>query len=105
MQTIQKEKKSPVVPVIGLMAGGLAVMLVFTLTPWNLVPSQVTEDVTILAVTGYGCVGESGLGVSVVIEECDASAGDVVSATFFVPAMAQNGYYDRVEAKLSMVLP
>lgn len=105
MQTTQKEKKSPVIPVIGLMAGGLAVVLIFTLTPWNLAPSQVTEDVTILAVTEYGCVGESHLGVSVVIEGCDASVGDVVSATFFVPAMAQNGYYDRIEAKLSMVQP
>jgi len=103
--TSQKEEKSPVIPVIGLMAGGLAVVLIFTLTPWNLAPSQVTEDVTILAVTEYGCVGESHLDVSVVIEGCDASVGDVVSATFFVPAMVQNGYYDRMETKLSMVQP
>ena len=104
-QTIQKEKKSPVIPVIGLMAGGLAVMLILLLTPWNLVPTQVTEDVTIHAVTEYGCVGESQLGVSVVVEGCTAKVGDVVSATFNVPAMAQNGYYDRIEAKLTMVQP
>ena len=50
---------------------GITVVLIFTLTPWNLAPSQVTEDVTILAVTEYGCAGESQLGVSVVIEGCE----------------------------------
>jgi hypothetical protein len=29
----------------------------------------------------------------------------VVSATFFVPAMEKNGYYDRIESKLAMVEP
>lgn len=103
--TSQQEKKPPTVQVVALIAGGLAVALFFTLMPWNLVPSQVTEDVAILAVTEHGCVGESRMGVSVVIEGCEASVGDVVPATFFVPAMEQNGYYDRIEAKLSMVQP
>lgn len=104
-ETIQKQKKAPVVPVIALMAGGLAVMLVLLLTPWNLVPTQVTEDVTVLAVTEYGCVGESALGVSVVVSECSAQVGDVVSATFNVPAMEINGFYDRINAKLAVVEP
>ena len=104
-ETIQKQKKAPVVPVIALMAGGLAVMLVLLLTPWNLVPTQVTEDVTVLAVTEYGCVGESVLGVSVVVSECSAQVGDVVSATFNVPAMEINGFYDKIHAKLAVVEP
>ena len=104
-QITQNEKKSPVIPVIALMAGGLTVMLVLLLTPWNLAPTEVTENITVLAVTEYGCVGESQLGVNVVVEDCAAQVGDVVSATFFVPAMAQNGYYDRIEAKLTMVQP
>lgn len=104
-QITQNEKKSPVIPVIALMAGGLTVMLVLLLTPWNLAPTEVTENITVLAVTEYGCVGESQLGVNVVVEGCAAQVGDVISATFFVPAMAQNGYYDRIEAKLTMVQP
>lgn len=47
------------------MGGGLAVVLVLLLTPWNLAPVEVTEDITVLAVTEYGCVGESHLGVNV----------------------------------------
>ena len=105
MQKEIQEKKSPVIPVIALMAGGLAVVMVMTLTPWNIAPTQVTEDVTVLAVTEHGCVGESQLGVSVVVSDCSASVGDVVSATFNVPAMEINGYYDKIEAKLAVMEP
>ncbi len=103
-KTIQ-EKKSPVIPVIALIAGGLAVIMILTVMPWNIMPTQVTEDVTVIAVTEYGCVGESELGVNVVVSPCDAAAGDTVTATFNVPAMVQNGYYDRIEAKLAIVEP
>ncbi len=102
-KTIQK--KPPVIPVIALIAGGLTVILVLTLMPWNIIPTQVTEDVTVIAVTEYGCVGESELGVNVVVSPCDAAVGDTVTATFNVPAMLQNGYYDRIEAKLAIVEP
>lgn len=103
--SIQKEKKSPVIKTIALIAGGLTVALVMTITPWNIFPSEITENVTVLAVTEHGCVGESELGVSVVVPKCTAEIGEVVSATFFVPAMETNGYYDRIESKLAMVEP
>ena len=105
MQETKQEKKSPVIPVIALIAGGLAVVMVMTLIPWNLIPVQVTEDVTVLAVTEYGCVGESSLGVSVVVEKCSAKVGDVISATYNVPAMEQNGFYDRIQKKILLVEP
>ena len=105
MQSSTIEKKPPVIPIIALMAGGLAVVLILTLSVWNIIPQQVTEDVTVLAVTQYGCVGESELGVSVVVSPCSAQVGDTVSATFYVPAMVQNGYYDRINEKISMVEP
>lgn len=105
MQETIQEKKAPVIPVIAAMAAGLAVVLILTLTPWNLFPTQVTEDVTVIAVTNYGCVGESQLGVSVVVTECAAQVGDVIPATFNVPAMEINGYYDAVKAKLAVVEP
>jgi hypothetical protein len=96
--SIQKEKKPPVIKTIALIAAGLTVALVMTIT-------EVTENVTVLAITEHGCVGESELGVSVVVPECTSQVGEVVSATFFVPAMEKNGYYDRIESKLAMVEP
>ncbi len=104
-QPVQNQSKSPVIRTMALIAGGLAVILVFTLTPWNLVPTDVTEQVIVLAVTEHGCVGESELGVSVVVPECTANVGEVVSATFKVPAMELNGFYDRIEGKLMTVEP
>ena len=101
----QKEKKPPVIKTIALIAAGLTVALVMTITPWNILPTEVTENVTVLAITEHGCVGESELGVSVVVPECTAQVGEMVSATFFVPAMDKNGYYDRIETKLAMVEP
>lgn len=101
----QQEKKPPVIPVISLMAAGLTVVLVLTLMPWNLFPVQVTEDVTVIAITTHGCVGESTLGISVVVPKCTSSVGDVVSATFNVPAMELNGYYDRIQTRLALMTP
>ena len=42
---------------------------------------------------------------SVVVSDCEANVGDIVSATFYIPAMEQNGYYDRIQDKLEMVNP
>ena len=104
-QTTQKEKKPPRLAFVALMVAATSVILVLTVTPWNLAPTLVTEDVTVIAITDYGCVAESALGHSVVVSNCDANVGDVTSATFYVPAMEQNGYYDRIEDKLEMVNP
>ena len=98
-------KKTPRLKFIVLLAAATSVILVFTITPWNFVPTLVTEDVAVIAVTDYGCVGESMLGHSVIVSECDAKVGDVISATFSVPAMDLNGYYDRIKGKLAMVNP
>ena len=101
----QKEKKPPRIAAIALMAAGTAVILIFLLTPWNFVPTQVTEDVTVIAITEHGCVAESQHGVSVVVSECTAQVGDVVSASFYIPAMEINGYYDRVQDRVAAVQP
>ena len=99
------QTKTPRLKFILLLAAATSVTLVFTLTPWNIVPTLVTEDVSVIAVTNYGCVGESVLGHSVVVTDCGAGVGDVISATFYVPAMDQNGYYERIGAKLALVNP
>jgi len=102
-QTITK--KSPQLKFLVILAAAISVVLVFTITPWNIVPTLVTEEVTVIAVTEYGCVGESILGHSVVVPSCQASVGDVISATFYIPAMERNGYYDRIQDKLELVNP
>jgi predicted RNA-binding protein len=104
-QNTQIEKKAPVLKFLAILAAATSVILVLTITPWNIVPTLVTEDVTVIAVTDYGCVAESVLGHSVVVSECNAKVGDVISATFYVPAMEQNGYYDRIQDKLEVVNP
>ena len=104
-QTTQKEKNAPRLTFVALMVAATSVILVLTVTPWNLSPTLVTEDVTVIAMTDYGCVAESVLGQSVVVSDCNANVGDVISATFYVPALEINGYYDRIEDKLEMVNP
>ncbi len=101
----QKEKKPPRLAMWGMVAAGTAVILILLLTPWHFIPTQVTEDVTVIANMEYGCVGESQYGVSVVVPKCSAQAGDVVSATFYLPAMELNGYYDRVIDRVAAVQP
>jgi len=97
MSTKQTENRLSRRTIMALMITGLAVVVVFTVTPWNIIPTQVTEDVTVLAITENGCVGESQYGISVVVPECNAQVGDVVSATFYVPAMEINGYLEELE--------
>ena len=104
-KTNQTQKKAPALTFVLILAAAVSVTLVFTLTPWNLIPMLVTEDVTVIAVTDYGCVAESIIGRSVVVSDCNAKPGDVISATFYIPAMEINGYYDRIQEKLAMVTP
>ena len=101
----QKEKKPPRLAIWGMVAAGTAVVLILLLTPWNFIPVQVIEDVVVIANMEYGCVGESQYGVSVVVPECGAQVGDIVSATFNVPAMKLNGYYDALQDKVEMIIP
>ena len=101
----QKERKTPRLAIWSLIAVGTAVVLIFTLTPWNFIPTEVTEEVTVLAVTEHGCVGQSQYGISVVIPQCEAQIGSTVSATFYVPSMELNGYYDQIQNRVEMVNP
>ena len=105
MTTTQIEKRLSRRTIMTLMITGIAVVIMFTVTPWNILPTQVTEDVRVLAVTEDGCVGESQYGVSVVVPECSAQVGDMVTATFNVPSMEVNGYYDRLQDRVDMVQP
>ncbi len=103
--TNQVEKKAPAFKFVMMLVAATSVILVLLISPWNIFPTLVTEDVTVIAVTNYGCVAESMMGISVVVQDCNAKPGDVISATFYIPAMELNGYYDRVQEKLKTVNP
>ena len=94
-----KHKKTPQLKFLAIMAVATSVILVFTIAPWNILPVSVSEEVSVIAVTDYGCVGESSLGRSVVVSNCDASVGDVVSASFYIPAGETNGYLQELESR------
>ena len=92
-------KKTPQLKFAIIIAAAVSVALIFTITPWNIVPTQVSEDVAVIKVTDYGCVGESGVGRSVVVPNCDANVGEIVSATFYIPAGEINGYLEELESR------
>ena len=95
----QKENRLSRRALLSVMFAGFAVVVVFTVTPWNFIPTQVTEDVTVIANMDYGCVGESQYGVSVVVPECSAQVGDTVSASFNVPSWKLNGYLEELDRR------
>ncbi|MGD2106431.1 MAG: hypothetical protein PVH93_02390 [Nitrosopumilaceae archaeon] len=101
----QIQKKPPKLAIVSLMAAATAVILVFTIAPWNILPVQVTEDITVLGITEHGCVGESQYGTIVVVPQCSAQVGDVVSATFYVPAMEMNSYYEILQDRVDVIQP
>jgi hypothetical protein len=100
-----KQQKPPALKFLAIISIATAVILVLTITPWNIIPTSITEDVKVIATTELGCIGESVLGHSVVVENCSAKVGDTISATFYVPALEQNGYYDKIHEKLEKVTP
>ena len=104
-QTSLKHEGISRVAMLGLVGAGTAVILTLLLAPWNWMPTEYEEQITVIAVTDYGCVGESQVGNSVVVSDCSASVGDVISGKYIAPASEQNGYYDRIYEKLAMVEP
>jgi len=104
-QTSQNEKGTPRAVMLGLMVAGAVIILTLLLAPWNWMPIEYSDEITVIAVTDYGCVGESQTGQSVVVSECSAKVGDIISTKYYAPASEQNGYYDRIYEKLEMVKP
>ena len=103
--TALKEKGTPRIAMLALMVAGTAVILTLLLAPWNWMPTEYSEEITVIAVTEYGCVGESVTGQSVVVSKCSSDVGDVIHAKYIAPASEQNGYYARIYEKLAMVEP
>ena len=104
-KTSLKSESISRIAMVGLAVAGIAVILILLLAPWNWMPTEYAEQITVIAVTDYGCVGESQMGNSVVVSDCSASVGDVIPAEFYAPASDKNGYYDRIYEKLAVVEP
>ena len=104
-QTSLKSESISRIAMVGLAVAGIAVILTLLLAPWNWMPTEYAEQITVIAVTDYGCAGESQVGNAVVVSDCSASVADVISAEFYAPASDKNGYYDRIYEKLAMVEP
>ena len=106
MQKIsQNEKGITRAAMLVLMIAGAAIIMTLLIAPWNWMPTVYSDEIIVIAVTDYGCVGESQTGQSVVVSECSASVGDIIPAKYCAPASEQNGYYDRIYEKLAIVEP
>ena len=58
---------------------GVAILL-FGYLMWYVSPTEVLENVTIIANTKSGCIAETIDGFPVNIGQCDAKQGDIISA-------------------------
>ena len=100
----KKEKKMPWSAYVAVVIVAVGVMMITMMFPiWHWFPVLVTEEVTVIAVSGAECIAESSMGYPVVVEQCSASPGEVVSASFYVPAIEQSGHYERVQEKVAML--
>lgn len=104
-QQKQKDEKKSAMKMVLLMVTATVIIVTITATPWNYIPTQVTENAEVLAVIEAGCVVESRQGHSFVVSDCDSLVGDIISVTFHVPGAELNGYYDRIRDKLETVEP
>lgn len=102
----QLEKKMPWKWYVALVLGALAVLMMTTIAPiWHWFPVQITEQGTVLAIVDKGCVIDTPSVSMPVIQKCNASPGDVIDVTYYVPAKITSGYYDRMQEKLALVQP
>jgi hypothetical protein len=95
----QIEKKMPWKWYAGFVLLGVSLMVVMVLNPvWHWFPVQVTEGVTVVAVTESGCIADAPtVGLPINIGHCSAQPGDTVMATYYAPAKATSGYYERAK--------
>ena len=52
MQQTTKQK-TPQLKFLAILVTAISVTLVFTITPWNIVPTSVTEDVTVIGLLNF----------------------------------------------------
>ena len=100
------EQKTPWVLFTAMVMAGLIVLLVTTVVPIsNWIPTQITEQGTVVAITDKGCVVDA-LTVNLpIVTKCSAQPGETVEITYYVPGKFVNWYYDKQELKAIMLQP
>jgi hypothetical protein len=105
METKQ-ESKTPWVLYTAMVMAGLVVLLLTTIVPIsNWIPTQITEQGKVVAVTEKGCVVDAPTVNLPIVTQCSAQPGETVEITYYVPGKFVNGYYDKQELKAIMVQP
>lgn len=99
-------KKMPWKWYVGIVLVAMGILMITTIAPiWHWFPVQVTEEGTILAITENGCVIDTPTITIPVIQECSGQPGDVVEVTYFVPAKATSGYFEKMQERAQLVQP
>jgi hypothetical protein len=100
------EQKTPWVLYTAFVLAGLVVLLLTTIVPIsNWIPTQITEQGIVIAVTDKGCVVEAPTANMPIVTKCNAQPGDTVEITYYVPGKLVNGYYQKQELKAIMLQP
>jgi len=87
-QTEIKKRTRNVMPYYAVVViAAIAVMAMTVFTPvWDEFPVEITEQVSVIAVTEAGAVVETSYGVPVTIDRHDVEPGQTIEVTYQVPA-------------------
>ena len=100
------EQKTPWVLYTAFVLAGLVALLLTTIVPIsNWIPTQITEQGTVIALTDKGCVVEAPTAGMAIVTQCSAQPGETVDITYNVPGKLVNGYYEKQELKQIMLKP
>lgn len=82
-ESLIQQKRSPLVLVVSfaIIAICAAIVLTFVL---DSTPISTTLDVTVIALTDRGCVADTPFSDFIIVDDCTAEIGDVISATFSI---------------------
>ena len=56
-QTSLKKESASRAAMLAMVVAGTAVIITLLIAPWNWVPTEYAEEITVIAVTEHGCVG------------------------------------------------
>ena len=107
---MESELKQKKVPwnwyVVAILSAAAIVYLTLLFPIWNWFPVQITEEITVIAVAEVGCVTDAvSMNHPVVISDCNAQPGDIIEATYYVPAIETGDYYQKLQQKADLVNP
>ena len=102
----QTQTKTPWKKYVGIVFAASVILLLTTIVPiWNWIPTQITEEGTVLTINENGCVIATPTMGMPIIQECNAQPGEAIEVTYFVPGKLVNEYYDRMQEKAMLIQP